>query len=198
MGKSAECPYCREEVAANARSCPHCGEALVPQPTGLSGMKLALLIVGVLLFGGCGVFAVIAAIAIPNLIEARKNGNEAAAIGALKTISTSQMLFREGDKDGDEVLDYGNLQDLSQSNLIDVVLGAGTKQGYFFEVRVSPENPEFEWVAIANPAVPGKTGDRAFFINHSGVIWFTQNAPISLPSDSEPPAGLNPLVGRRR
>ena len=190
MGKPAECPYCREDVAPNARSCPHCGESLVPQPTGLSGAKLALLIVGVVLITGCGIFAVIAAIAVPNLIEARKQGNEAAAIGALKTISTSQMLYREGDKDADGELDYGTLTELGQHDLIDSVLASGTKQGYFFEVRVSPDNPEFEWAAIANPAVPGTTGDRAFFISHMGVVYFSPKAPVALGDGTEPPTGM--------
>jgi Ca-activated chloride channel family protein len=56
-----------------------------------------------LLGGGA---AIAAAVAIPNTIEARKHGNEAAAIGALKTLNTSQTLFREGDKEGDGTLDH--------------------------------------------------------------------------------------------
>ena len=59
------------------------------------------------------IIAIIAAIAIPNLIEARKNGNETAAIGALKTIGTAQSLFREADKEADGNLDYGSLAELS-------------------------------------------------------------------------------------
>ena len=42
------------------------------------------------------IIAIIAAIAIPNLIEARKGSNEAAAIGAMRTLTTAQALFREG------------------------------------------------------------------------------------------------------
>ena len=45
----------------------------------------------------------VAAIAIPNMLAARKNGNEAGAIGSLKAISTAQRLFREGDKEGDKI-----------------------------------------------------------------------------------------------
>jgi len=195
VAKPAECPYCLEAVPPNARTCPHCDESLVPQATGLSGVKLALLIVGVVLIGGCGVFAMIAAIAIPNLIEARKHGNEAAAIGALKTISTSQMLYREGDKDADGELDYGTLTELGQHGLIDSVLAGGTKQGYFFEVRVSPDNPEFDWMAVANPAVPGTTGSRAFATDSAGIIWYTKGGTIPLPADAQLPEGLTP-VGR--
>ena len=59
------------------------------------------------------IIAIIAAIAIPNLIEARKNGNETAAIGALKTLGSAQALFRESDKENDGNLDYGTLSELA-------------------------------------------------------------------------------------
>jgi prepilin-type N-terminal cleavage/methylation domain-containing protein len=127
------------------------------------------------------IIAIIAAIAIPNLIEARKHGNEAAAIGALKTINTSQTLFREGDKENDTLLDYGNLQELSNTLLIDTVLGSTTKQGYTFAATPSSSTGEFLWFATANPASPTTTGDRYFCTNHAGVIYYTglQGASIA-------------------
>ena len=138
------------------------------------------------------IIAIIAAIAIPNLIEARKHGNEAAAIGALKTIGTSQSLFREGDKDGNQILDYGSLNQLSTTNLIDSVLGSGTKQGYTFVVEASTATADFLWAGVANPAVPGTTGDRYFWTNHEGVTYYTtaqvqdvgqtaMNTPLGVP-----------------
>ena len=119
------------------------------------------------------IIAIIAAIAIPNLIEARKGGNESAAIGALRTISTAQSLFREGDKDGNGTFDYATstAQLFSNGNLIDSVLGAGTKQGYVFTVR-SPDRA-FVWSAQADPVTVRKTGDRYFFVDESGVIRFS-------------------------
>src|SRR5262245_17620163 len=87
------------------------------------------------------IIAIIAAIAIPNLIEARKASNEAAAIGAMRTLTTAQALFREGDKDKDTILDYsdalgpqGTAGTLSNVGLVDGVLGSGTKQGYLFAI----------------------------------------------------------------
>ena len=128
------------------------------------------------------IIAIIAAIAIPNLIEARKHGNEAAAIGALKTISTSQAIFREGDKDGNGLLDYGTLGALSNSNLIADILGSGTKQGYFFNANGSTTTPEFLWYATANPSVPTTTGDRYFVTNQAGVIYYTTGATQTMNS----------------
>jgi type IV pilus assembly protein PilA len=123
------------------------------------------------------IIAIIAAIAIPNLIEARKGSNEAAAIGALRTLTTAQALFREGDKDKDTTLDYATqLSELKTTNLIDGVLGSGTKQGYVFDVTSS--SAQFTWSATARPAAAGKSGDRYFFVDESGVIRFatTTNA----------------------
>lgn len=122
------------------------------------------------------IIAIIAAIAIPNLIEARKHGNESAAIGSLKAISSAQSLFREGDKDGDGTLDYGSLAELSAQNLVDSVLGGGTKQGYNF---VASSGGQFTWDADGQPSVAGTTGDRYFYTDHTGVIYYTTTGPMA-------------------
>jgi prepilin-type N-terminal cleavage/methylation domain-containing protein len=129
------------------------------------------------------IIAIIAAIAIPNLIEARKGSNEAAAIGALRTMTTAQALFREGDKDKDTVLNYatavgpqGTANTLSNTGLVDGVLGSGTKQGYLFKIVTADP---FTWSAQASPASPGKSGDRYFFVDESGVIRFATNQPAT-------------------
>jgi prepilin-type N-terminal cleavage/methylation domain-containing protein len=122
------------------------------------------------------IIAIIAAIAIPNLIEARKSGNESSAIGTLRTISTAQTLFREADRDGNETLDYASsLANLSNYELIDSVLGAGTKQGYVFSITRSSSTPEFQWNCTAAPQAPGSSGTRYFYVNETGVIRFETN-----------------------
>ena len=126
------------------------------------------------------IIAIIAAIAIPNLIEARKHGNEAAAIGALKTTNSAETLYREGDKDQNATLDYGTIQQLSNTTLIDGVLGSGKKQGYVFNINPSGTTTEFLWFANANPAAPTSTGDRYFCTNHAGVIYYTNAASVPI------------------
>lgn len=117
----------------------------------------------------------------PRLIGQPKYGNEPAAIGALKTLTTSQALFREGDKDLDGAIDYAaTLAELSEHQLIDEVLGSGTKQGYLFWVTRSPAEPTFRWAATARPMVPRGTGDRYFATNHLGVIFYTTTGPIPI------------------
>jgi type IV pilus assembly protein PilA len=126
------------------------------------------------------IIAIIAAIAIPNLIEARKHGNEAAAVGAHKTLNTAQSLFREGDKEADTNFDYGNLSELTETELIDGVLGSGTKQGYLFQAEYGITTSEFLWYAIANPAVPTTTGDRYFVCAQDGVVFYTQTTSFTM------------------
>ncbi|MEZ0230451.1 MAG: prepilin-type N-terminal cleavage/methylation domain-containing protein [Planctomycetota bacterium] len=130
------------------------------------------------------IIAIIAAIAIPNLIQARKHGNEASAIGALKTIATSQAIFREGDKEQDGNLDYGMLSEMNNTKLIDSVLGSGTKQGYLFQGCYSYTTSEFLWFSLANPAIAGTTGDRYFDTNQAGVIFYSTQNNLALDTDT--------------
>ena len=126
------------------------------------------------------IIAIIAAIAIPNLLHARKSANETAAVGALKTITTSQSVFREGDKEQDGNLDYGMLTELSNVTLIDSVLGKGSKQGYFFSCSYAYSTSDFLWFALANPQVPTSSGDRYFETSAAGVIYYTTIGNLSM------------------
>ncbi len=130
------------------------------------------------------------------LSRRRADANEAAAIGALKTISTAQTLFREGDKEGDGELDYArDLKELADAQLIDAALGSGTKQGYVFETAASPTTPAFLWMATARPERPGTTGARYFAINHAGVVYHRADAPFEITPECDMPPGARP-VGR--
>src|SRR5205807_8887790 len=62
-----------------------------------------------------GLLTVIVAISLPNLVSSRKHRNERDAIGALKSIATSEAVFREGDKEVDGNLDYGMLSELGNT-----------------------------------------------------------------------------------
>jgi prepilin-type N-terminal cleavage/methylation domain-containing protein len=141
------------------------------------------------------IIAIIASIAIPNLIAARKHGNEVAAIGALKTIANSETIFREADKDSNGSLDYGTMQQLSSTQLVDGVLGSGTKQGYLFQTAASSSTSEFLWFAVANPAVPTTTGDRYFMTNQASfVIYYTTVGAFALNStDCKVPTSALPV-----
>jgi hypothetical protein len=152
-------------------------EAAPPKKKSVLKLVFALFGVGVVLGGCC---CVVAAIVIPNSLGARKHGNETAAIGALKTIATAESIFREGDKDQNGTLDYGSLAQLSQTQLVDEVLGSGTKQGFLFQAAASVSTSEFLWFVTATPTKPTIVGDRYFCMNHAAVIFYTTTASFSL------------------
>lgn len=118
------------------------------------------------------IIAIIAAIAIPNLLEARIGANESAAISSLRTLVTAQSLYRDTDRDGNGRADFaGSLAELATRDLIDDVLTTGTKQGYTFSMGTSAD--ELAWNSNADPIAPGTSGDRYFFVDDSAVIRFS-------------------------
>lgn len=126
------------------------------------------------------IIAIIAAIAIPNLLRSRISANEAGAIGAMRTLSTAQQSYQSGailDADADGIGEYaaaiGDLLAPAQGPaFIDPQLGAGSKSGYTFVTAAVAANPETSFTANGTPANVGVSGQRAFFVDESGVIRF--------------------------
>lgn len=118
------------------------------------------------------IIALLAAIAIPNLLRARHNANEAAAIGSMRTISTACESFRAAQS---PVTYPANLAALSGANppYIDATLGAGTKQGYTFVYALVSAN---QYTCTGSPVTANVTGTRVFFVDESGVIRLTNAA----------------------
>jgi type IV pilus assembly protein PilA len=142
------------------------------------------------------IISIIAAIAIPNLVQARKHGNEANAIGALKTITSAQTMFNQKDSDQDGNLDYGMLSELANTQLVDPVVGSGTKAGYIFEVTYSFTTSEWLWFGAANPALAQQSGDRYFCTNQAGNVFYTSTLKLvadtsscALPNNGVSPVG---------
>ena len=117
------------------------------------------------------IISLLAAIAIPNLLRAKHNANEAAAIGALRTISTACESYRAAQTPATYPPDLATLGSATPP-YIDSGLAAATaattpKQGYYFTFARSSAN---QFTCLATPAVSGTTGTRIFFVNESGVI----------------------------
>ena len=136
------------------------------------------------------IIAIIAAIAIPNLLRSRMSANESSAIGAMRTISSSEASFQAAavNPDDNGVGQYATLAELGDADppYIDEVLAAGTKQGYDFAADPDGDNPTTAYTATADPVTPGRTGNRYFFVDESGVVRFAtggaadaDSAPIS-------------------
>jgi type II secretory pathway pseudopilin PulG len=124
------------------------------------------------------IIALIAAIAIPNLLRARHNANEAAAIGNMKTLVNALESFRANTG----AYPPGNdLTPLSSANppYVDATLTRGTRQGYNFRYN-GRDNNRYE--LRADPVNAGVTGTRHFFVDESGVIRVSQSGSASASS----------------
>jgi len=117
------------------------------------------------------IIAIIQAIAIPNLIEARKGSNEAAAIGAMRTISSAQSLFRDGDTDKNGAADYAvDLYHLGKFGLIPPSVANGAAPGYVIEMQTSVDR--LSWTAIACPAAVNRSGRHCISTDPSNDIGY--------------------------
>lgn len=129
------------------------------------------------------IIAIIAAIAIPNLMRARISANEGSAISSMRTLSSAQISFQAGcyqDADGDGVGDYGTLAQLQDPDgagavpgYIDETLGSGSKQGYNFTMNpvAGAAGAPPTYTCNADPQSP-QSGRRTFFLDQTGVIRF--------------------------
>lgn len=111
------------------------------------------------------IIALLAAIAIPNLLRARHNANEAAAQASLRTISSACESYM-----GANNVYPPTLAQLAAENppYIDATLAAGTKQGYTFTYARGANN--LTYTCTGAPVTTGVTGTRTFRVDQSGVI----------------------------
>ena len=109
------------------------------------------------------IIGIIAAIAVPNLLQSKSAANEVSAIGSLRTIVTAEITYSATVGSGAYA---AALTDLSAQSLIDASLGSGSKGGYDFSLTGTANT----FVVTANPTTPTVTGNRYFFADDSGVI----------------------------
>ena len=110
------------------------------------------------------IIAIIAAIAIPNLLRSRIQSNESAAIGNLRTVLGSENAYNSAKG---VYGNYAGLLGLTPPFLDGVWPGA--KSGYSFaEITLASSNNQFSATAV--PVGQDTTGSRGFFVDESGVI----------------------------
>jgi len=123
------------------------------------------------------IILIIASIAIPNLLAARRQANEAAAAGAIRAINTAQISYSSnyptvGFASTLAALGGTNCAPPSPSSacLIDNQIASGTKNGYTFTLAGVSGTPAATYQIIASPTVPNQTGVRYFCSFPDGVL----------------------------
>jgi|SRR5947209_5847085 len=142
------------------------------------GFSLIELLIVVVIIG------IIAAIAIPNLLAARRAANEGSAVSSLRTMHGAQATYQATAGNGDYAgsgagaVDQVGLTRLNSAGLVDGQLALGAKSGYKFEgnsfIHVTGASPTPATFAFrATPQVTAgitQTGTRDFAIATDGVL----------------------------
>jgi branched-subunit amino acid transport protein len=117
--------------------------------------------------------ALIAAIAIPNLLMARMAANEASAIRHLRTLADAEATYQATLGAGN----YGSMQELIAAGTI--AANSASKNGYQFKVRLldlkgnaalAGASDAIRFEVVATPDSYGSTGRRSFYVSEQFVI----------------------------
>ena len=134
------------------------------------------------------IILIISAIALPNLIVARRSANEASAVQSLRTIQSAETAYATtfpavGFSATLMNLSGGNGAGCSatpaQACLIDSVLASGNKSGYTITWTGDGLTPSVGYNINADPSIRGSSGRRSFFTNYPGVIRYNDSAPAT-------------------
>nr|AUN37005.1 type IV pilin PilA [uncultured bacterium] len=114
------------------------------------------------------IIAIIAAIAIPNLLRSRMQSNESAAIGNLRTCIGAQVAYNAANSV------YATTFAMLTTATPPFLDGdwSQPKSGYTFAIAGTPQ----AFTTTGAPQTPGTTGNRFFFTDASGVIRYNQGA----------------------
>ena len=139
------------------------------------------------------IIGIIAAIAVPGLLRARMSGNEASAIGSIRTIASAEATYASACGGGGYAVSLADLGEpptaggpaFIPTDLKDALDASNLKSGYFFSISdpggttvllaadtcngaVGDSSTQF--FATTEPGDPGSTGTRYFATDHSGMI----------------------------
>jgi type IV pilus assembly protein PilA len=147
------------------------------------------------------IIGIIAAIAVPGLLRARMSGNEAAAIGSLRAVTSAEASYSSAAGQGGNAVLLATLalpcSGGSQGFISpDLSLDPSTKSGYFITLAAGA-NPaagpadcngtatNMGYYITGVPVNPGTTGSRAFSSDAGGAI-FQETAAMGATAPPQP------------
>lgn len=115
------------------------------------------------------IIAVIATIAVPQLLDARRNSNEKACVGTLRSFNTDQETYK-----ADNNNTYATIAQMNTAGKVNLTI---QKAGYVFaDLIAAPTSDSYAVSGV--PSAPGSSGKKIFAITSSGALR-TDNAVIT-------------------
>jgi type II secretory pathway pseudopilin PulG len=151
-------------------------ESRQPNVYGGKGLAVAGIVVNIAALFMIVPLAIIAAIAIPNLLAASRAANEASAISNLRLVYNAESTYAATVGNGS----YGSIPQLVRAGLMDGRLLSGTKNGYVFTVTASGNDFEVRATPLTD-----LQGRRSFYVSSGdgGEIHFGLNGLPAAASD---------------
>ncbi len=115
------------------------------------------------------IVALLAALAINIMVRSRMNANETVAIGSAKTVASacqSYYAVSVPHEYPDTLAELG-VAGASGPAFIDTSLASGTKSGYIYTYQ---KTSVVTFVLYIEPQVPGRTGERFFYTDETGLM----------------------------
>jgi type IV pilus assembly protein PilA len=139
------------------------------------------------------IILIVAAIAIPNLLRARIQANEASAVASIHAINTAEISYFSSYPTIGYAASLPHLGDggtspcpgsSTASCYLDPSLSSGTKSGYIFTYVADTTTPSLHYSVNVDPISRGVSGQRSFFSSDSNV---TRANPLAVASSSDVP-----------
>jgi len=134
------------------------------------------------------IILIIAAIAIPNLLQARVAANEASAVASIRTINIAQISYNDNYPTvgfAPTLTALGGTSctppDQTSACIIDNLLASGTKNGYNF-ASTGIGTPAGSYFSVGSPM--SGSGNRSFCSTEDGVIHYDPTGAVIPDHDS--------------